>query len=127
MSEFLTLFSIALDYLPIQVSSVPCEHIFSSAKETDTKKCNCIHPTLMEALQILKFSLKKEWLNFTNGWTTARAEMLKTKTLCPADDLLSHLLTRDCQATMDTLLNVFHEDTGGSESNDSDNNGDDGN
>ncbi|SRR6266404_2428488 len=125
MSEFPTLFSIALDYLPIQVSSVPCERIFSSVKETDTKKRNRIHPTLMEVLQILKFLLKKEWLNFTNGWTTARAEMLKTKTSRPADDLLSHLLTRDCQATMDTLLNVFHEDTGGSESDDSDDNGDD--
>ncbi len=125
MSEFLTLFSIALDYLPIQASSVPCEHIFSSAKEMDMKKHNHIHPTLMEALQILKFSLKKERLNFTNGWTTARAKMPKTKTSHPADDLLSHLLTRDCQVIVDTLLNVFHEDTGGSESDDSDDNGDD--
>jgi hAT family C-terminal dimerisation region len=39
-SEFPTLFAIAMDYLPVQVSSVPCEHVFSSAKETDTVKRN---------------------------------------------------------------------------------------
>jgi hAT family C-terminal dimerisation region len=59
-SEFPTLFAIAMDYLPIQASSVPCEHVFSSAKETDTVKRNRIHPMLMEVLQMLKFSLKKD-------------------------------------------------------------------
>ncbi|KIK26888.1 hypothetical protein PISMIDRAFT_42240, partial [Pisolithus microcarpus 441] len=57
-------FTIALDYLPIQASSVPCEHVFSSSSETDTKKHNHIMPALMEALQMLKFSLKKECLDF---------------------------------------------------------------
>ena len=57
----------AMDYLPIQASSVPCEHVFSSAAETDTKKRNRLHPALMEALQILKFLYKKERLNFTAG------------------------------------------------------------
>jgi hypothetical protein len=66
--EFPTLFAIALDYLPIQASSVPCERVFSSAKETNTVKHNRIHPVLMEALQTLKFSLKKERFNFTSGW-----------------------------------------------------------
>ncbi|CAA7260680.1 unnamed protein product [Cyclocybe aegerita] len=37
-SSFLTLFAIALDYLPIQASAVPCEHVFSSSVETDTKR-----------------------------------------------------------------------------------------
>ncbi len=31
-----TILSLALDILPIQGTSVPSEHIFSSAKETDT-------------------------------------------------------------------------------------------
>jgi hypothetical protein len=58
-----------MDYLPIQALSVPCEHVFSSAKETDTLKHNQIHPTLMKALQTLKFSLKKDWqsISFTDG------------------------------------------------------------
>ena len=54
-----------MDYLPIQASTVPCERVFSSSAETDTKKRNRIKPELMEALQILKFSLKKAHLDFT--------------------------------------------------------------
>ncbi|KAF8954332.1 hypothetical protein BDZ97DRAFT_1610392, partial [Flammula alnicola] len=57
-----TFFLAALDYLPIQGSSVPCEHIFSSAKETMQDRRNHIHDTLMEELQMLKFS-------FNNGNT----------------------------------------------------------
>jgi hypothetical protein len=47
---FPTLFTIAMNYLPIQASSVPSERVFSSSAETDTKKRNRIHPILMEAL-----------------------------------------------------------------------------
>ena len=64
-----------MDYLPIQATSVPCERVFSSAKETDTAKRNRISPVLMEALQLLKFLLKKERLNFTRGWSTPEAAM----------------------------------------------------
>ncbi|KIK16503.1 hypothetical protein PISMIDRAFT_42950, partial [Pisolithus microcarpus 441] len=61
-------FTITLDYLPIQASLVPCKRVFSSSSETDTKMCDCIMPALMEALQMLKFGLKKEHLDFTRGW-----------------------------------------------------------
>ena len=54
-----------MDYLPIQASAVPCERVFSSSAETDTKRRNKIKPELMEALQVLKFALKKDRLNFT--------------------------------------------------------------
>lgn len=58
----------ALDYLAIQGSAVPCEHVFSSAKETMTPRCNQIHEDLIEMLQMLKFSLKTgECLDFTQG------------------------------------------------------------
>jgi hypothetical protein len=57
-----------MDILPIQASAVPCERVFSSAKETITPRRNRITPELMEALQILKYSLRhKESLNFTAG------------------------------------------------------------
>src|SRR5260370_1519803 len=108
-AEFPTLFGIALDYLPIQASSVPCERVFSSAKETDTLKCNCIHPVLMEALQTLKFSLKKERFNFTSGWQMALSEMKGKGNAGTTKDLLVHLLTRDCQATTDALLHVLSD------------------
>ena len=54
-----------MDYLSIQASAVPCERVFSSSAETDTKKRNRLKLELMEALQVLKFSLKKSQLNFT--------------------------------------------------------------
>jgi hypothetical protein len=54
-----------MDYLPIQASAVACERVFSSSAETDTKKRNRIKPELMEALQVLKFALKKDRLDFT--------------------------------------------------------------
>lgn len=108
-SEFPTLFKIALDYLPIQASSVPCERVFSSAKETDTLKRNRIHPVLMEALQTLKFSLKKERFNFTRGWQTASSEMKGRGNAGSTKDLLAHLLTGDRQATTDALLHALSD------------------
>ena len=46
-----------LDYLPIQASSVPSKHVFSSSAETDTKHHNRLRPLLMEALQMLRARL----------------------------------------------------------------------
>lgn len=71
-----TLFSGVLDIFPIQGSAVPCERVFSSAKETTTARRNQINANLMEALQMLKFSLKQDQgLNFTLG-TSKDAEIL---------------------------------------------------
>src|SRR5229473_8440181 len=117
-AEFPTLFRITLDYLPIQASFVPCEQVFLSAKETNTLKHNHIHPVLMEALQTLKFSLKKEWFNFTGGWQIALSEMKGKGNAGTTKDLLVHLLTRDRQATTDALLHAL------SDSNDEDDNDD---
>lgn len=64
-----------MDILPIQGSAVPCERVFSSAKETTTARRNKISPELMEAFQMLKFSLRKgRSLNFTAG-TSKTAEL----------------------------------------------------
>ena len=52
-----------LDYLSIQASSIPYEHVFSLASKTEPT----FTPT--EALQILKFIYKKEWLHFTHFLT----------------------------------------------------------
>jgi len=65
----------ALDYLPIQVSSIPSKRVFSSSAKTDMKRHNWIHPILMEALQMLKFSLKQQWLNFMEGWAVTEDEL----------------------------------------------------
>ena len=60
---FPTLYAMAMDYLPIQASSVLCERVFSSSSETNTKKCNHINGLLMEVLQMLKFGLKRDHLS----------------------------------------------------------------
>jgi hypothetical protein len=94
-----------MDYLPVQATSVPCERVFSSAKETDTAKRNWMSPMLMEALQLLKFSLKKERLNFTAGWATPESVMYVPPKQKPG--LLSGLFAEDPHAGMDDILNEF--------------------
>ena len=66
-----------MDYLPIQASAIPCEHIFLLSAEMDTKWRNRIGPLLMEVLQMLKFHLKKLCLNFTEAWMTECTYMLE--------------------------------------------------
>ncbi|KAF8592267.1 hypothetical protein K439DRAFT_1296299, partial [Ramaria rubella] len=61
------LFAWAIDYLPAQTSSVPSECVFSSGAETDTCHHNCISPDVMEKLQMLKYLLKKDTLDFTES------------------------------------------------------------
>ncbi|KIK14997.1 hypothetical protein PISMIDRAFT_72855, partial [Pisolithus microcarpus 441] len=75
--RFPTLFAIAMDYLPIQASSVPCKRVFSSSAETDTKKRNQIGPILMEALQMLKYHLKQEQLDFMVNWTVSPESLVE--------------------------------------------------
>ena len=107
---FPTLFAIAMDYLPIPATSVPSERVFSSAKETDTNKRNRMSPILMEALQLLKFSLKKERLNFTTGWSTKEADMVgKSK---PDDHLGTLLASNDRNSAVDNILNTLSSDDG---------------
>ncbi|KDQ54070.1 hypothetical protein JAAARDRAFT_135955, partial [Jaapia argillacea MUCL 33604] len=62
------LYRVALDVLPVQASAVPCERIFSSARETTTVRQNKLNPALLKVLQILKFLYKQERLDFTSDW-----------------------------------------------------------
>jgi hAT family C-terminal dimerisation region len=107
--EFPMLFSIAMDYLPVQATSISCEHVFSSAKDTDTAKRNQINPVLMEALQMLKYALKKECLSFTNGWPTSKADMNRVSKSVPADSLNS-LFGDNPHNALDQLLQGFLND-----------------
>jgi hypothetical protein len=57
-----------MDIIPIQASSVPCERVFSSGKQTMAPRRSRISAHLMECLQILKFSIRKgRPLRFTEG------------------------------------------------------------
>jgi hypothetical protein len=106
-ASFPTLFAMAMDYLPIQASAVPCECIFSSSAETDTKKRNHNSPLLMEALQMVKFHLKQDRLNFTDAWVTSEKQMVED---APDDDLLLKLLEGDFQDGLDRAMQSISND-----------------
>jgi hypothetical protein len=58
----------------------------------------------MEALQLLKFSLKKECLNFMAGWSTLETAMSGVSK--PTHDL-SSLFVVDHDAALDHILKDF--------------------
>ncbi|KAF9526303.1 hypothetical protein CPB83DRAFT_908555 [Crepidotus variabilis] len=65
--EFPLLYRVAMDVLPAQASAVPCERVFSSSKETCIVRRSNIDAPLLEGLQILKFSIKNDRLNFVDN------------------------------------------------------------
>ncbi len=67
------LYRLAIDVLPVQASAVVIERMFSSSKETDTLRRNRLNPSLMEALQVLKYRYKQARLDF-GGHLVAREE-----------------------------------------------------
>ncbi len=95
-----TIFAIAMDYLPIQASLVPCKRVFSLSTKMDMKWRNCINPDLMEVLQVLKFQLKKEHLNFMAGWSTKEKQMVDDNL---EEDLLETLL-EDSSDNWDSVM-----------------------
>jgi hypothetical protein len=83
-----------MDILPIQASSVPCERVFSSSKETITARRNSLSPQLVEALQLLKFSTKQgRGMNFTQGWKKEDeiADLVRREEEQPIEDLCTFL------------------------------------
>jgi hypothetical protein len=74
--DFPILFAIAMDYLAIQASSVPCERAFLYSAQTDTIHHNRINPLLMEATQMLNFGFQNEPFHFTEGLITDEQDMI---------------------------------------------------
>ena len=96
-----------MDYLPVQASAIPCKHVFSSSAETDTKWRNRIGPLMMEALQMLKFHLKKSRLNFTEAWVTSENQIVYDD---PDVDLLANLLKGELQNNWDKIIQSINGD-----------------
>ena len=60
---------------------------------------------LMEAIQLLKFTLKKQRLDFINGWATPEVAMSGES--IPDRDLLGALFKGDSDTVMDDILKDF--------------------
>jgi hypothetical protein len=89
-----TIFMLAMDVLAIQGSAVPCERVFSSGKETMSARRSRIKYDLMEALQMLKFSLNNNHeLNFTAG-SGRQAELQELEEL----DRMNSIVPEDLMA-----------------------------
>jgi hypothetical protein len=73
-TEFPLMFKVALDILPVQASSVSCERIFSSSKETCAMRRNLLSPALLEVLQVLKHVYKQGRLDFTSHLITTEED-----------------------------------------------------
>ena len=87
-----TIFALAMDILPIQGSSVPCERVFSSAKETLTDRRSRVQPELMEGLQMLKYSVKQgRSINFTAGSSWKDDEVVMERLMGVDLDVLESL------------------------------------
>lgn len=105
-----TIYKIALDYLPVQASSVPCERAFSSSGETDTKKRNRIKEDFMEELQILKFGFKKERLNFTGDLLTTHEELTGVIPELVGRDSFAERLKKGLKLKADHAQGLFNWD-----------------
>ena len=114
-----------MDYLPIQASAVPCERVFSSSAETDTKKRNRLSPLTMEALQMLKFYLKKERLHFMRGWVTSKKQMAINESEEVEGDPLEALLRGDFQNNLDKIIRSIDQDDDNDDDDDDDGDDDD--
>jgi len=97
----------AMDYLLIQVSAIPCKRVFSSSTKTDTKRRNRLSPLTIEALQMLKFHLKKMQLDFTQGWMTSGQEMVDD---VADDDLLGGLLNDSYHDVFDKAMKAIDKE-----------------
>jgi hypothetical protein len=83
-----------MDILPIQASSVPCERVFSSSKETITARRNSLGPDLVESLQLLKYATKQgRGISFTQGLNREDelAELVEREEGEPIEDLRLYL------------------------------------
>ena len=98
-----------MDIIPIQGSAVPCERVFSSAKETMTARRSRISSELMEALQVLKFSIRKgQSLTFTAGTSCFEElnelEVLNTEEALIPVDIMAFIESLNVSDISDDLL-----------------------
>jgi hypothetical protein len=70
-----TLGQIALDILPCQVSSVPCEWLFSASKQVATDQRARLGGQHFEELQLMKFAWRHNIVNVA-AWNSSEVEQV---------------------------------------------------
>ena len=63
----------ALDVLPVQASSVPCEQLFSGSKQTATDRRARLGADCLEELQLMKFAWWGKAVDIA-AWTSDQIE-----------------------------------------------------
>jgi hypothetical protein len=71
-----TLSRIALNVLPAQASSVPCERLFSAGKEIADERRARLGPERFEQLQMLKYAWKASSIDYA-AWNENHVEEVK--------------------------------------------------
>jgi hAT family C-terminal dimerisation region len=79
-----TLALIALDVLPIQASSVPCEHLFSSSKQVATDRRACLGSKRFEEILMMK----SVWHGSIADWASIYSNQVEEVDLVDYKDLL---------------------------------------
>jgi hypothetical protein len=73
-----TLGRMALDFLPCQASSVPCERLFSASKQTATDRRARLGAQRFEELQLMKFAWRHGVINIA-AWNSGEAEQVNVE------------------------------------------------
>lgn len=71
-----TLARIALDVLPCQASSVPCERLFSASKQTADVRRASLGAKRFEELQVMKFAWRQNVTDLA-AWNSAQVEEIE--------------------------------------------------
>jgi hypothetical protein len=104
MQLYPTLASIALDILPSQASSVPCEHLFLPSKQAADDHWASLGAKHFEELQVMKFAWCRDITDLT-AWNLSQlekvnldeyqemlvAEEVDIESECPKIELVTHL------------------------------------
>lgn len=73
--QFLTIYEMTFDYLPIQASFGPYELTFSFSAD---KRQYQVLPTALKALQVLKYWYKRNQLSSMAWWSASKVELAAT-------------------------------------------------
>ena len=82
--EYPTLARMALDILPIQASSVPCERLFSSSEQVATERRSRLGSDRFEELLIMK----SVWHGMISNWAAINSEGIEQVDLVEYEELL---------------------------------------